>query len=92
MYRHVLSCGLALSALSAPLAAPAWAQEERAALLRAEEEYKKGAAHFKVGEFEKALLYFVRVYRVAPNPNLVYNMARAFEELGRLAEAADYYE
>jgi tetratricopeptide (TPR) repeat protein len=95
MYRFVLSCFLSLGvSCLGGLCVPrvVWAQEGRSELLRAEEEYRKGAAHFKVGEYERALLYFVRVYRVAPNPNLVYNMARSFEELGRLGEAADYYD
>lgn len=55
-------------------------------------QYAKGLAHFKAKEFNKALIIFTRVYRIQPNPNLIYNMARSFEELGQYKNAANYYQ
>jgi tetratricopeptide (TPR) repeat protein len=55
-------------------------------------QYAKGLAHFKAKEFNKALIIFTRVYRIQPNPNLIYNMARSFEELGQYENAANYYQ
>jgi len=55
-------------------------------------EYEKGLTFYKAGDYERAVASFVKVYRVAPNPNLIYNIARCFEELKRFGEAADSYE
>ena len=47
----------------------------------ARSEYKTGLADFKAKRYRDALKRFNRVYRLQPHPNLVYNMARSFEEL-----------
>ena len=57
-----------------------------------EVEYEKGLTFYKAGDYERAVASFVKVYRVSPNPNLVYNIARCFEELKRFDESADSYE
>lgn len=58
----------------------------------ARQEYAEGTKAFKEGRFQDAVQSFMRVYRIKPYPNLVYNMARAFEELKEYSDAADYYE
>jgi tetratricopeptide (TPR) repeat protein len=70
----------------------AQASAEAKELSPQEAEYEKGLTFFKGGDYERAVLAFMNVYRIAPNPNLVYNIARCFEELKRFNEAADYYE
>lgn len=90
--RRPLALSLALSLLCAHATLARAEVGAETTLERAAEDYKRGVGHFKAGEYEQALLYFIRVYRVSPNPNLVYNIARAFEELQQVSEAADYYE
>ena len=54
--------------------------------------YQDGKAHFKKKEYTKAITKFLRAYRIRSNPNLVYNIARSFEELKEYENAAKYYE
>ena len=61
-------------------------------LTRARADYHRGLAHFKAKKYKKALILFMKVYRVQSNPNLVYNMARSFEELEQYQNAASYYQ
>ena len=65
-------------------------KQKKAAFVRTN--YLKGLDHFKKKKYQKALLLFMKVYRIQPNPNLVYNMARSFEELEQYDDAANYYE
>lgn len=53
--------------------------------------YAAGVAHFKAKRYEAAILEFNKAYRVDPNPVLVFNMARAFEELKDYDSAIEYY-
>ena len=55
-------------------------------------EYKQGMIDFKAKRYRDALQRFVRVYRLKPHPNLVYNMARSFEQLKEYNSAAEYYQ
>lgn len=64
-------------------------QQEKLAIAR--QEYKLGLEDFKAKRYREALKRFIRVYRLQPHPNLVYNMARSFEELKEYQSAADYY-
>lgn len=57
-----------------------------------EVEYEKGLTYYKAGDYERAVAAFMKVYRASPNPNLIYNIARCFEELKRFDESADSYE
>ena len=79
-------------ALAADPPSAAGASAEGGEVSSAERAYKQGLEAFKKGDYEGAVLLFMRVYRVSPNPNLVYNMARSFEELKRFDEAALYYQ
>jgi tetratricopeptide (TPR) repeat protein len=92
MARHHLSAALLALSLQLPyltLGLPRAASAEE--ISQEEAEYEKGLTYFKAGDYERAVLSFMSVYRIAPNPNLVYNIARSFEELKRFNEAADFY-
>ena len=54
--------------------------------------YTEGKSHFEKKEYTKAISKFLRAYRIRSNPNLVYNIARSFEELKQYNNAAKYYE
>lgn len=76
---------------TAPITATASSQATQE-LSFEEIEYEKGLTFYKAGDYEHAVASFVKVYRVSPNPNLIYNIARCFEELKRFEQAADSYE
>lgn len=58
---------------------------------RAQEAYERGVEHFRGGRFREAVVEFNKAYRADPNPVLVFNMARAFEEMKRYEAAIEFY-
>lgn len=70
-------------------AAPAITPQAKA---RAAEAYRTGVDHFKAQRFEDAVAEFAKAYRLDPSPILVFNMARAFEELKRYPQAVTFYK
>lgn len=71
-------------------AAPEAAAEDpsRVAARRA---YEKGVEYFRQKRFGDAVREFNKAYRLDPNPVLVFNMARAFEELKDYGPAIEFY-
>jgi outer membrane receptor for ferrienterochelin and colicins len=57
----------------------------------AELRFVRGAALFKAGRFDEALLEFLASNRLVPNRNVVFNIARSYEALDQLEEAYRYY-
>ncbi|HUS66202.1 MAG TPA: TonB-dependent receptor [Kofleriaceae bacterium] len=57
----------------------------------ADQRFKRGAALFKAGKVDEALLEFFSSNRLAHNHNVVFNIARSYEALGRFEEAYRYY-
>lgn len=57
----------------------------------AAEAYRAGVEHFKAARYTDAIAEFNKAYRIAPNPVLVFNMARAFEELKAFDSAIEFY-
>ena len=54
--------------------------------------YAEGVKAFKAGDYEAALGRFEAAHALDPSPVLLYNMARANEELGRPGAAVARYE
>jgi len=67
------------------------ADETGAAEAPAKTAYRQGVEHFKQKQFADAIREFNKAYRLDPNPVLVFNMARAFEELQQYDSAIEYY-
>ena len=65
---------------------------QSAAETPAQAAYRAGVEHFKAGRFEDAIREFNKAYRLDPNPVLVFNMARAFEETKQYAPAIEFYK
>ena len=57
----------------------------------AELHFQLGADRYERGDFTGALEHFLASNRLAPNRNVTFNIARAFENLGRFPEAYRYY-
>lgn len=90
-HRHepeIMRPHLLLSALMAtPAIAATPAEAEKAQAI-----YAEGVAAFKGGDYQTALDRFEAAHALDPSPILLYNMARANEELGRPAASVARYE
>jgi tetratricopeptide (TPR) repeat protein len=67
------------------------AEPQSPAARAAHEAYQRGVEHFRQARYADAIAEFNKAYRVDPNPVLVFNMARAFEELKDYAAAVEFY-
>lgn len=82
--RHLGLVCCVICALSAPAAADGVADE-------ADLQFTVGAEAYGKGEFTTALEHFLASNRLVPNRNVMFNIARAYEQLGRFPDAYRYY-
>ncbi|MEO8701115.1 MAG: TonB-dependent receptor [Kofleriaceae bacterium] len=54
-------------------------------------QFTVGAEAYTKGDFTGALQHFLASNRLAPNRNVMFNIARAYEQLGRFPDAYRYY-
>jgi tetratricopeptide (TPR) repeat protein len=54
--------------------------------------YEQGVAAFRAGDFATARELFERAYLLDPSPILLFNLARANEELGDAGKATEYFQ
>jgi outer membrane receptor protein involved in Fe transport len=54
-------------------------------------QFELGADRYRAGEFRQALVHFLASNRLAPNRNVVFNIARAYEQLKQYPDAYRYY-
>src|SRR5689334_5598081 len=54
-------------------------------------QFTVGAEAYSKGQFTSALEHFLASNRLAPNRNVMFNIARAYEQLGRFPDAYRYY-
>lgn len=85
-----VSVVLAMVCSAMPVAAQGAGDEERSEA--AQSMYRLAVAEFKAGNFRVALDKLLEVYELDPDPVILYNIARAYEEMGQLADAADYFQ
>lgn len=57
---------------------------------KAREAYYVGDNHYAAGRYEEALEYFEKAYALSKRPQLLYNIANAYERMGDYQAAADY--
>jgi outer membrane receptor for ferrienterochelin and colicin len=57
----------------------------------ADTQFNLGAEEYQAGNFEVALSHFLASNRLARNKNVLFNIARCFEQLRRFPEAHRYY-
>lgn len=69
--------------------APAWAQAEPGTDDRARELYENGEILYNEGRYEDAIVAWEEAYRLSNRPALLFNIANAYERLGRYDEALD---
>ncbi len=80
---------LALS-LAASVAPPSVALADSSAD-EADARFIRGNQLFKAGRYDEALVEFFTSNRLAHNRNVIFNIARSYEALGRFEEAYRYY-
>ncbi|MEZ4219556.1 MAG: TonB-dependent receptor [Polyangiaceae bacterium] len=80
----VLVPWLGMSSVAAPARADDTADE-------ADLRFNMGVDAYERGDFSTALSHFLASNRLVPNKNVLYNVARAYEKLGRYPEAYRYY-
>lgn len=54
-------------------------------------QFELGADAYQKGDFKVALSHFLASNRLVPNRNVVFNIARTYERLGRFSNAYRYY-
>lgn len=84
--RHLLAATLALSVVTMPAIAHADGAADEADL-----QFEIGREAYIKGQFRTALVHFLLSNRLVPNRNVVFNIARSYEQLKRYAEAYRYY-
>ncbi len=86
-------CAAALALVTLALgASTARAQAGSAADQQALALYEQGSAAYTEGRYEDAVRAFSDAYRLSPRPLLLYNLANAYERIGRYAEAVQMLE
>lgn len=61
------------------------------ARLDARRSFRNGMSLIAEGKFDEGIARLLEAYSIKPHPNVLYNIARAYQDWGKLAEALDYY-
>ncbi|HYO68447.1 MAG TPA: TonB-dependent receptor [Archangium sp.] len=60
------------------------------ARLEARRHFRTGMSLIAQGRYDQGIAELLVAYSIKPHPNVLYNIARAYQDAGRLSEAADY--
>src|SRR5712691_5995388 len=82
---RLIVCALLVAVLAAP-AARADARSE------AKRHFRDGMALIAAGQVERGIAELKQAYAIKPHPDLLYNIGRAYVDLGRIPEALDYFQ
>jgi tetratricopeptide (TPR) repeat protein len=85
----VATRGAVVLAMLLGVASPSWGDALRD---RAHQEFTAAQVDFAAARYEQALEHLQRAYALAPHPELLFNIARCFEELHRVGAAVDAYD
>lgn len=80
----LLFAALLVGSLPTPALAQSAAQEARA-----KELFENGKILYEEGQYDEAVVAWKAAYDLSPQPLLLFNMANAYERLGRYTEALD---
>lgn len=79
---------LAIIALAMLFARPASAD----ARTEARAHFKKGMEAITAGKYQDGIAELEKAYQILPHPNVLYNIARAYVELGEFEKSVEYYK
>ena len=85
---RALLCLLSLCLVITGAPPPAHAEDPTEA--RAKELFENGARLYEEGQYDDAVMAWQAAYQLSPRPLLLFNMANAYERLGRYQEAYDF--
>src|SRR6187401_1842766 len=90
----VVSAALLLEGALSLVPASARAAEPRAsqASSSVDQLNEQGAALYAARDYRRAIEKFIQAYAIDPDPNLLFNIARCYEELGEVDAAIEKYE
>ncbi|MCY1081542.1 TonB-dependent receptor domain-containing protein [Archangium lansingense] len=60
------------------------------ARLEARRHFRNGMSLIGQGQYDQGIAELLVAYSIKPHPNVLFNIARAYQDAGRLTEAADY--
>jgi hypothetical protein len=84
---------LALAVVVVVAAAPARAQETSATVeAQAKAHYDKAQQLYATGNYDEAIAEYQEAYRLKPHPNVLYNIAQAYERLLDYAQSVVWFE
>jgi tetratricopeptide (TPR) repeat protein len=83
-------CALAETA-AVPALSVALAEPEPGAVQRAKALFEKGVAAYSTGRYYEAIEIFTETDRLYPNPQIVFNIAKAYDQLGSKSGSLSYY-
>ncbi len=86
MKKHTWTLVSALAVMLAVTSASAESNRDRA-----DRHHEQAAAYFRVEAYEDAIEEWRKSYELHPNPNRLFNIGRAYEELGNFEAALDFY-
>jgi tetratricopeptide (TPR) repeat protein len=86
----VLAAFLSITPVAARAAGPAPAAAPVAT--SAKDEYARGAALYKAGNFVDAAQAFIAAYKLRPKPLILFNIGQAYRKMGALDGALAYYQ
>jgi outer membrane receptor protein involved in Fe transport len=89
--RRLSRLALALCLAVTPIVASGAAAGASGNADEADLQFQLGAEHYQKGEFREALEHFLASNRLVPNKNVVFNIARTYEQMKRFADAHRYY-
>ena len=61
------------------------------ARLEARRHFRNGMSLIAQGQYDQGIAELEEAYAIKPHPNVLYNIARAWHDAGRVAEAVDFY-
>lgn len=88
--KSILSAVFALLLFALPFASASADQGDRRQ--QARQLVELGQTAFQEERFDEAAIYFQEAYNLDPHPNLMFNIARAHEEMGDYPAALRFYE
>ncbi|WP_257448498.1 TonB-dependent receptor domain-containing protein [Archangium lipolyticum] len=61
------------------------------ARLEARRHFRNGMSLIAQGKYDQGIAELQEAYAIKPHPNVLYNIARAYQDAGRVPEAVDFY-
>src|SRR5437899_3183462 len=83
--RANVCAALALVALLAPTAALADARSD------AKRHFREGMSLIAAGQVERGIAELKQAYAIKPHPDVLYDIAKAYVDLGNISEALNYF-